>query len=155
MKNKAFTLIELLVVVLIIGILAAIALPQYEKAVKKSRATEAKIALSALVRASDAACLANPNYSGDMDELDIDVQDSAHWHYANGTCVHENGYCGCYWKADSQDDDIALDAYSEEYNKSGGCEPGECYLFACAGASACPQYGFTKYLPDDGLYIEP
>ena len=78
MKNTAgFTLIELLVVVLIIGILAAVALPQYEKAVEKSRATEATIFLKNLDTAETAYHLANSAYTSDLDALDIDVRGNA------------------------------------------------------------------------------
>ena len=49
-KNRAFTLIELLVVVLIIGILAAVAVPQYQKAVEKSRITQALTFLNAVYK---------------------------------------------------------------------------------------------------------
>ena len=61
MNNQGFTLIELLVVVLIIGILSAIALPQYDSAVEKSRLSEAMINAKAITDASQRYFQANPN----------------------------------------------------------------------------------------------
>ncbi len=68
-----FTLIELLVVVLIIGILAAIALPQYTKAVEKSRAAEAMVILRSIAEANRRYYMAAAEYAPDLSALDIEV----------------------------------------------------------------------------------
>ena len=71
--QKAFTLIELLVAVLIIGILAAVALPQYNKAVIKARFAEAKSNLQTLGQALQACVLANGDTGCNISQLDIDL----------------------------------------------------------------------------------
>ena len=69
--NKAFTLIELLVVVLIIGILAAVALPQYQKAVWKSRTANMQTLIRNVATAQNAYFLANNTYASSFDELPL------------------------------------------------------------------------------------
>ncbi len=71
-----FTLIELLVVVLIIGILAAVALPQYQKAVLKARAVEMVSILNSGQKAMDAWMLANGYQEASASAFDIQITPS-------------------------------------------------------------------------------
>ena len=74
MSRLGFTLIELLVVVLIIGILASVAVPQYQKAVIKSKAAQMQTLLDAVVKASDLYYLQNGEYPQNFDDLDIGIE---------------------------------------------------------------------------------
>lgn len=85
MNTKGFTLIELLVVVLIIGILWAVALPQYQGIVLRSRAAKLWTNLSALKKAGKIYCLENPStiapWSEIKNDLSIEVSDSDNFTY--------------------------------------------------------------------------
>ncbi len=71
MNNKGFTLIELLVVVLIIGILAAMAMPAYFKAVERSRTAEADTMIGSVVNAQQRYKMKTGNYTTTWTALDV------------------------------------------------------------------------------------
>ena len=81
MNNKAFTLIELLVAVLIIGILAAIAVPKYQRTVDLSRARQALAIQHKIVEQQRLYFLANGSYASyaDRDNLNVNFQLPKGW----------------------------------------------------------------------------
>ena len=95
MKTKqGFTLIELLVVVLIIGILSAIALPQYQKAVMKARFATMKNIAHSLLNAQELYYLANDEYATSMADLGVcepDSQNENKCAYSWGACTLQLG----------------------------------------------------------------
>ena len=118
--SAGFTLIELLVVVLIIGILAAVAVPQYTKAVEKSRLVEPMTIINSLEKAIPVYLLANPdaciNFFGDnesdcpanqTDALDITLPKS----------MLDSCGSSCFWKNGGM-----------EFGLSAGCNGGSCNI---------------------------
>jgi len=160
--KKGFTLIELLIVVLIIGILSAIALPQYEKAVRKARVSEAKIILRALGDATEVYTLGNFYEPSGISDLDISIPESKNWsfevHESGGS--DEKGY-GVTWRAvPKQSSEKYILYYADHvYGKSGYGDEDYGGKFICApeedaGIAQCRSLGnIESNFLDDAVEI--
>ena len=94
-NNVGFTLIELLVVVLIIGILAAVALPQYTKAVERSRTAEAIQRMGDVATALQIAYMQNGSFPANHSAADFKNMDLTF-----GDSLDTNSYTITYASAD-------------------------------------------------------
>ena len=157
-----FTLIELLVVVLIIGILAAVALPQYQRAVGKARAVEAKTVLESLQKAVYLSYLETGEHPS-MENLSISVPESNSWKYEIDECCLAYGF-GCSLDAiDVRTNRGRLRLVDKEYAKACGGASEEVAAvysgFMCSANEGfedyCPNMGFTKYESAIDLFKEP
>ena len=138
--RRGFTLIELLVVVLIIGILAAIALPQYQKAVLRARVAEAKITLKTLVEAGDLWLLqtGNTNEQPSFDELDVQIpRSTANWFFE----WDDGDDTGFAADAASSLLGIMIEYYSPRMTTNDWAGKWICYGNTDKGKKACQQLG--------------
>ncbi len=153
--SAGFTLIELLVVVLIIGILSAIALPQYTKAVEKSRAATAE-ALLASMRAAGEECVLNTGNASKCYELGLDGLSLAFPVNSAGENGNEYFQCrlGGYDMANGKNVMLIYcnrktDDYSLRMEAGTNAD-----VMACMEKKykACRNLGFTELVDDRGTY---
>ena len=106
--TKAFTLIELLVVVLIIGVLAAVALPQYKRSVVKARTATVLGLLKNVAEAQEVYYMHNGQYAPKFSDLDIDLPATCtHIDHANYDTTGRGELAHC-------DNFFVIDNYAEE-----------------------------------------
>jgi len=81
-NQEGFTLVELMIVVAIIGILSAIAIPNYQAYQARSRQSEARIVLSSIYTSEQSFAVENSTYTACLAQIGFQVEESQRRYYA-------------------------------------------------------------------------
>lgn len=145
---KGFTLLEMLVVVLIIGILVSVAMPQYQRAVERSRAIEAITIARSMIAAQNRSLDAFPNLPVDnRAALDVTFSDGT-WSPAGDTAEYQDTYQTSLFTYTLRTDGVEVTRRVDNqeytlrfYNKNSQLRD------SCAGANLCAnmaEMGFVN-----------
>lgn len=156
LRCAGFTLLELLVVVLIIGILAAIAYPQYEIAIMKSKMNTALPLMRAIKEANERYYMNNGKYTDDLGLLDVDLPKADRFSnevagqvcFSNGVGIDNLGGgsihyiiggIGCYWRNEKT---CWITMYYDDSTKAGIMECGTKYSSHPKCERVCKSLGY-------------
>lgn len=145
-SNGAFTLIELLVVVLIIGILAAVAVPQYKKVVLKTRAVQMITLLDEIVKSEEIYYLANG--TGTLDTRELDIQLPSSCVLAADDTTFRRFSCGKdYYLSVGYGGSTTTAMYCPEHNTSSDDCASSVY-FQLGWGTSFAREGLSRYVPN-------
>ncbi len=144
LNNGGFTLIELLVVVLIIGILAAVAVPQYQIAVEKSRAVQAITLARALHDAQEAYYLENGQYAYSKTQLPVVITCPTDYMCIVNSLKIEIKHKDYYWNI----------LYSHNYRSDAAAyAKGKFYCWDNRAKTVCSKLGKRWWQVDSNMYL--
>ena len=122
-KMRGITLIELMIVITILGILAAVAFPSYQKFMQRAKRNEAKAALLQIATNQERWYLNNNRYTTDMRDLGFPV--------AGGFVTESDAYTINVTAADANNFNATA-----TYNFADD-EAGKCQTFQIDGRGVC------------------
>lgn len=151
-KSRAFTLIELLVVVLIISILAAVAVPQYQLGVAKARYMQLITFANALRKGQVVYTLANGKPSADIRELAVSLPEGTSLSSSGNTIYYPWGLCQIgstgYAFCESTRDGVLYNDLSSIHECK--VKPGSNEDF---GKRICKSFGTYKHIDGNGYFV--